>query len=197
MKTPGKLFGILFFLSVALLNFCITLDHVNAQDGGELPQHGWMICEDLGMTTVPGFPGEVPLLGICQGQGWRVQAYCIEPEKNAPGLGAPCSLDESGTFWCGDKYQLLQLLQVLETPVPTSPPTHTSTSTQTPTNTPAPTQRRGVEATQPVATATIYYRPPAGGEGNMIPFVIPLTSAIVMISLGSMGLIRWIVRKKY
>jgi hypothetical protein len=114
-----------------------------------LPTYNWFVCGDLGTGTVPGIPGLVQRLELCHHHGWRVLAYCIEPEKPAPPLDTTCALTINNTFWCGDENQLLLEYQVAETPtpgptetptqVPTETPTETQTSTPRPTETASPT----------------------------------------------------------
>ena len=43
-----------------------------------LPPEGWQLCQDLGMVNIPGI-GDRQLFQMCQGEGWEVQAYCLDP----------------------------------------------------------------------------------------------------------------------
>jgi len=155
-----------------------------------LPPEGWQLCSDLGMVTIPGI-GDRQLFQMCQGEGWEVQAYCLDPGMPIPPIGATCSLLGGDTFWCGDGIQQLQLFQIIETPVP-------STSTPTPTLTPTPTPT-SVQTTQPAPTAapetpvpTLPSRPTPGGPGNGSVFLFLGSLAAGLILAGAAGLSRWL-----
>ena len=180
------------------------------QDGPPYPQHGWRVCEDLGVGNPPGGPSGVQIMALCQGEGWRVQAYCLEPADPAPPIDAFCSLVGDRTFWCGDEYQMLREYIILQTPQPTETFTATATVTFTPTatltptvtltvtGTPLPTQ---TSTTVPAATdtmvasaaasPTVFYRPAPGGSGNRGLFIGLVILAGGLMAFGAAGILRW------
>jgi hypothetical protein len=162
-----------------------------------LPPEGWQLCQDLGMVNIPGV-GDRQLFQMCQGEGWEVQAYCLDPGMPVPQLGDTCSLLGGNTFWCGDGIQQLQLFQILETPVP-STSTPTPTPTLTPTLTPIPTLTPSPTATgqQPTPgpdtpVPTLPSRPTPGGPGNGNIFLILGSLAAGLILAGAAGLGKWL-----
>jgi hypothetical protein len=154
----------------ALLIFS-PLGQVLARGLGQLPQHGWTICEDLGVGYEPGMPEERQMFRLCHSAGWELIAYCLDPGVDPPGVGRYCSMINDDVFWCGDDVQELNRLYPLQTPTDppvdpdtptptptwTSTPTHTPTSTATTTNTPTNTQTLDPTSTNtstPTETAT-------------------------------------------
>lgn len=132
-----------------------------------LPTYNWFVCGDLGVGSVPGVPGLVQRLELCHRQGWRLLAYCTEPEKPVPPLDTSCARIDADTFWCGDEFQLLREYQIAETPTPgpsetptatptnTPLPTETSTPTAVPSSTPTPSQTPSpLPSETPTQTAT-------------------------------------------
>lgn len=176
-----------------------------AQDDPPYPIHGWQVCADLGTGPVPGIPGTVQILQLCQGEGWRVQVYCLEPLEPAPPLDTFCSYVGDGTFWCGDQYQLVREYIILDTPSPTETPTPTATATltATPTSTPQ-ASATGTVTAQPSQTTTaitstpqaevsptVFDRPPPGGPGNLPVFLGLAGLAMGLILFGAVGILRW------
>lgn len=167
-----------------------------------LPSEGWRVCADLGLGTAPGAPGETQLFEICQGDGWTIRAYCLDPGMPIPPVGDFCTLMNGDTFWCGDEVQELRLYQVIGTPLPPSlTPTLTPTHTPTVISMPAATGQPGLP--QPFATgtpetetptATIYVRPAAGGPTNVGFFSGMGILALVLITTGMLGLLNWLNR---
>ena len=178
-----------------------------------LPPEGWQLCQDLGVVPIPGV-GDAQLFEMCQGEGWTVRAYCLDPGMPIPQVGEFCSLLNGDTFWCGDGIQQLRLYQILETPVPetpfptmtptststitstsTSTPTASPTSTSTPTPTPSPTIQGGSPTPRPdTPVPTVYYRPSAGGPGNSAVFTLLGGLALGLILAGAGGLGFWLKR---
>jgi hypothetical protein len=110
------------------------------------PVYNWRVCADLGVGPVPGTGLTRQRFRLCHNQGWTVEAYCLQPNRPAPGLGTTCSRTSSDTFWCGTGIQNLRTYRVQETPTPTvtgtPAPTITPTAPSTTTPTPRPPQRR-------------------------------------------------------
>jgi hypothetical protein len=150
------------------------IGQVIARGLGQLPQHGWTICEDLGMGYEPGMPEERQMFKLCHSNGWELLAYCLDPNVDPPGVGRYCSMLNDDVFWCGDDVQELHRLYPLQTPTdppvdpdtPTSTPsfTNTTTHTSTYTNTPTQTQTQDPTSTSTntpteTATFTVTYTP--------------------------------------
>jgi hypothetical protein len=166
------------------------------QQGG-LPVNGWIICQDLGIGPVPGGPGNIQRFRLCQGSGWEVSAYCLEPAKPVPPLNALCSMVNATDFWCGDPVQQVREYQIEQTPVPTPQATATSLPSSTPTFTPTSTltsiptvaATSQQTATAPVGAggvtltpqATLFVRPHAGGPGNLLPL---LSAGLIIAGIG-------------
>lgn len=192
-----------FIVKIFLICFCsLILILITAAVGGSnyqsamaaplpqvsLPGEGWQVCADLGLGELPGGGGQTQHFEVCQGGGWMVRAYCLDPGMPVPPVGAPCSLMNGDTFWCGDGTQELRLYQVIATPAPTVTPSliPTQTATATP---PIPTVLP-IEDT-PTLTPTVYYRPVAGGPGNL-PGIAALGGiALFLVAAGTGGLFRW------
>jgi hypothetical protein len=104
----------------------------------DMPVYYWRVCEDLGMGSVAGVTGSVQRFNLCHGQGWVLQAYCLQPQVPPPPVDTICERF-GDTFWCGDEYQRLREYQVLQTPLPVQTDTPTPTETFTPSPTIAPT----------------------------------------------------------
>jgi hypothetical protein len=108
---------------------------------------------------------------LCHNNGWRVDTYCMNPGMPVPQLSVYCSQTSPGVFWCGNGVQMLQQYAILETPgpqpsrTPTRRPTATSTFTSTPVANRTTQPQQG--GTPIPVTATPYYRPQAGGPGNI------------------------------
>lgn len=175
--------GMILFLVAALVALTgngsrDTIAAPFIQEG--FPVFGWKVCEDLGMGVVPGVPGEVQRFILCHGDGWELQAYCLEPEIPPPPVDTICERIDEDTYWCGDDFQHLRHFQILQTPLP---PTSTPTPTQTVTPSPTPTQTATSSPTStqtvvpsptpaPTETPTVppvqspTPRPPTGGKGN-------------------------------
>jgi hypothetical protein len=163
-----------------------------------LPQYGWEVCADLGFGSVPGVTGAVQRMAICHGDGWVVQAYCLEPQKPVPALNVPCSMINTTDFWCGDSAQLLREYQLQQTAAPSSTPL--PSSTPVPSATPLPSATATVQATlaptitntlpqgeetpqggggeSPTMQATVFVRPHAGGGSTMGPALSALAAAL-------------------
>jgi hypothetical protein len=177
-----------------------------------LPVNGWSVCQDLGIAPSPVGGGRVQHLVMCQGDGWRVHVYCIEPAKPPPPLNTICSMVNANDFWCGDTVQSFRIFSVLETPAPsatvtpsrtpTLTPTSTSTFTPTQTSTPLPSITPTSSATAmstitvsknqlftQTLQATSYYRPHAGGPGNSRLLASILAIVFGTILLGAAVLI--------
>lgn len=136
-------------------------------------QEGWQVCAIAEIGPIPGV-GNRQKVELCHSDGWRIMTYCIDPNQPVPVIGDYCSQTSPGVFWCGDGVQQLQYLSVLETPGPRATRTRTPTRapTATPTRTVTPTPSRTAlpqieESPTPETTATPYYRPHAGGPGNL------------------------------
>ena len=121
----------------------------------DLPAFGWSVCAIGVEEPVPGLPDPRQMFDLCHGDGWRLQAYCLQPGMPAPELGVICS-QEGGVYWCGDAVQQLQFYAVLQTPVPTPTltTTATATSTVTPTATATPTVTTTLTPTPTTTTTT-------------------------------------------
>ena len=120
-----------------------------------MPIDGWVVCEDLGVGQVPGVSGVVQRMMMCNGSGWRISAYCIEPAKPAPPLNQICSMVNATDFWCGDMVQMFRQLRVIQTPQATSTAIPTATETPSPTPTPTSTPTLTPTATSiPTVTST-------------------------------------------
>ena len=192
-----KSFLLLLFLTALTLPSSFAVASPPTQQ--ILPPEGWQLCQDLGIVTIPGF-GETQLFQMCQGEGWEVQAYCLDPGMPIPQVGAFCSLINGDTFWCGDGIQQLQLYQIIETPVAgtatsTSTPTPmlTSTPTLTPTLTPSPTATGQQPTPGPdTPVPTLPFRPTPGGPGNGNIFLILGSLATGLILTGAAGLGKWL-----
>jgi hypothetical protein len=169
-------------------------------------QEGWQVCAIGNIETIPGV-GPRQTFELCHSAGWRIKTYCIEVGKPLPKLGAFCSQTSPGIFWCGAGVQMMQRMAVLETPgiQNTRTPTPTRTSTRRPaatatlvitptTGTTRTSQPQIEDSPTPTraarATATPYYRPRAGGPGNLEVGGILLT-ALALVSGGG-----WIVWRK-
>ena len=122
----------------------------NPRAQGDLPEFGWTVCADLGVGPVPGLGEYRQRFDLCNGAGWRIQAYCLDPGVEAPATGTICSLT-GGVIWCGENVQKLKEYLIIETPLPTA--TETVTLTATSTNTPTATPSQTPSAT-PTAMAT-------------------------------------------
>jgi hypothetical protein len=170
-------------------------------------QEGWQVCavgNEAG-ELIPGV-GYRQIIDLCHNAGWRIKTYCLNPGQPPPKLNAFCSQTSPGVFWCGAGVQMVQRLAVLETPgAQASPtPTRTRTPTRIATRPPAATATLVISATSAItrtgtslpqiedsptptrpaaATATPYYRPRAGGPGNLEVGGI-LLSAIALLSGG-------------
>jgi hypothetical protein len=188
---------------------------VSMQEDQPYPIHGWRVCADLGLGNPPGVPGPVQIMQLCQGEGWVIQVYCLEPLEPAPPVDTFCSLVGDRTFWCGDQFQLVREYIILQTAQPTetvtSTPTDTATSTNTATPTqtatPVPTSTGTVQPTNTITltvtttltsvvsevaiTPTVFNRPAPGGQGNREIFVGMSLVAIGLVVFGLTGILRW------
>jgi hypothetical protein len=166
-------------------------------------QEGWQVCavgSEAG-ELIPGV-GYRQTIELCHNAGWRIKTYCLNPGQPPPKLNAFCSQTSPGVFWCGAGVQMVQRLAVLETPGPRATPTTTRTPTRIATRPPAVTATLVITATSAItrtaqpqledsptptrptaATATPYYRPRAGGPGNLEVGGI-LLAAIALVSGG-------------
>jgi hypothetical protein len=111
---------------------------------GSLPVYGWSICQDMGIGYVSVIGENRQRFVVCNGAGWRLNAYCLQPGIDPPLVGTICSITNQGNIWCGDNVQQLREYQMIETPSAyeetfTPTPTATATFTLTPTFTPSPT----------------------------------------------------------
>lgn len=177
---------------------------IRAQVG--LPVHGWTVCGDLGIGPVPGLPGTIQRLQLCQGDGWEVQAYCLNPQLPVPAVGTLCSMVSGTDFWCGDSVQQLRNFQLLQTPAPSSTPLPSSTPTPLPSPTATSTPLPSLTATPPqpsetlaltppnagfdtpVLAPTLFERPYPGGEGIRMPLISAL-AILAGLGLLSMALV--------
>lgn len=204
-----------------LIGFLVAIFTVNLLTGGQssriqaqfeqpYPIHGWRVCADLGLGNAPGVPGNVQIMELCQGEGWRVRAYCLEPLEPPPPLNTFCSLVGERTFWCGDEFQLLREFIILDTPAPpdtatatltqtqTSTPTFTASPTLTPlpslTQTPLPSLTQTFVVTQSLTppqiqqTPTVYDRPYPGGVGNsgVVGWLAGIASVLTLIGISGL-----------
>lgn len=142
---------------------------------GQNQDHGWQVCLIGELINVPGV-GLRQRFELCHSNGTIVNTYCLDPNQPIPQLGALCSRVSPGSdeFWCGDGVQRVLQFAVLQTPAPSVTPTMTSTTTSTPTPTFTTTPARTLtalpqieESPTPIPSATVYYRPRAGGPGNL------------------------------
>ena len=172
----------------------------------DLPIFGWVVCEDLGMGTVPGVPEPVQHFRLCHQQGWELLAYCLEPEVPPPPVETICERIDDDTYWCGDGIQQLRHFQILQTPTPVPPDTATPTQTETPTptqtetSTPTPTftlTNTPLPTVTPTATIeeapTATPRPPMSGRGNLLTGdLIRWAVGFFFIGLGiSLAVVEW------
>lgn len=169
-------FPVRLFYALLLLAGVITV--TSAAQAGSLPQEvnlpteGWQVCLVGGIETIPGVPDARQVFEMCHADGWRLQAYCLDPGIPIPQVGAICSLVAGDSFWCGDGVQGLSIYGVLETPSPKPTPTATATITPTATSTAAPTTTATIPPTAVVLTATpTQDRVRAGGMGSLAPFL--------------------------
>lgn len=153
-----------------------------------LPGEGWQVCADLGLGELPGGGGLTQHFEVCQGGGWIVRAYCLDPGMPIPPIGASCSLMNGDTFWCGDGIQELRLSQILATPSPTITPSLVPTLIAT--STPPVQTILPVEDT-PTLTPTLYFRPVAGGPGNLPGIAAIGGLAGLLMAVGAGGLFHW------
>lgn len=175
---------------------------------GGLPAQGWSVCLVGGLESIPGV-GERQVFELCQGDGWRVRVYCLDPNQPAPAQGDRCSLLGGDTFWCGDGVQQLQYFAMLETPAPVevSPTatftatvtaiataTVTATTTATASATAAATAAPAQETATPTPRSTPYERPRAGGQGNLPFFLAGLALAGMVTLAGFFG--AWLLRHR-
>ena len=164
-----------------------------------LPPEGWQVCLVGGIETIPGVPDPRQVFELCHADGWRLQAYCLDPGIPIPLVGANCSQVGGGVFWCGASVQTLSLYGILQTPSPTETPTATPTSTATATSTPTatitptvmntatPTQNATSTPTWVVLTSTpTKDRVRSGGMGSLGPFLAGLG-----LFLAAAGAVTW------
>ena len=203
------LYGVLLVL--ASIGLILTRFSVSAQPPAGMlkqfdqpyPSHGWRVCADRGLGIPPGLPGPVQIMELCQGEGWRVQAYCLEPLEPAPPVDTFCSFVGDRTFWCGDQYQLIREYIILQTAQPTATYTTTPTITFTPiptsthtlqpplTVTPTTTNTITVVVSEVAATPTVFVRPAPGGKGNREIFTGISLIALSLWVIGMVGILRW------
>lgn len=142
MKNPPLLLWILAALLLAIL---ITIPAAGAAQPVTKPVHGWVICQDLGTGLVPGTSLVRQRFEVCNGDGWKILAYCTEVGKAAPPVNTMCSFTDASHLWCGEAFQMLMEYRVQATPPPTLAPSATLTPTLKPsttgTQTPSPTRR--------------------------------------------------------
>jgi hypothetical protein len=177
-----------------------------------LPVHGWTVCADLGVGPVPGLPASVQRLRLCQGSGWEVQAYCLNPQQPAPALGSACSMLNDTDFWCGDSVQQLRNYQLLQTPAPSSTPLPSSTPSPLPSPTATVTPLPSLTPTLPLPSETVEVTPPSGGFDTPGPgpsptlferpypggegLRAPLFSALSLLAgFGLLGAAFWLARR--
>jgi hypothetical protein len=172
-----------------------------------LPVYGWSVCGDLGIGAVPGVPGTFQRVLLCHGNGWEVQARCLDPGKPVPALNTVCSMINSTDFWCGDPVQQFRLFRIQQTPFPTVPASPAPSSTPTRTFTPVPSNTPTITATRPVVgtgpatsptpgpsqtrtpRATIFTRPHPGGSGNKDwMFSLAAVAGGLVLALGALVL---------
>lgn len=175
-----------------------TVPALAAQLEAQQPVSGWTVCRDLGIGSVPGAPDWRQRLRLCHPEGWKVNAYCTQPELPAPPLGKACTRTGEDTFKCGAKYQLLRVYRLQQTPEATPTPSPTFTVEFTPTASLTPTA-----SVMPVITRTPTIvvtkaqppRPPTGGEGNaaQVHTLIFVETGIFLLATG-VGL--WYFRRR-
>jgi hypothetical protein len=163
-------------------------------------QEGWQVCAIGNIETIPGV-GDRQTFQLCHSAGWRIKTYCIEVGRPLPKIGAFCSQTSPGIFWCGAGVQMMQRMAILETPgiqnTRTPTPTRTATrrpaatatlvitSTKITTLTAQPQIEDSPTPTRPArATATAYYRPRAGGPGNLEVGGILLSALALVFGAG-------------
>lgn len=134
---------------------------VFAQNSSEKPVDGWIICQDLGVGTVPGLDEVRQRFKLCHPTGWEVLTYCLRPGLPQPAIGASCTRTGEDTYWCGRGIQPVKEYTVVQ--IPTTPPPPTATFTPaTPPSVNQPTHTPEEKPTQPVPLQPTR-RPPPGG----------------------------------
>jgi len=175
MKSITRKSGIVFILlAVIVTSLMITARIVAAPESqSDTPVHGWNVCEDLGMGSVPGVGDTRQRFRLCN-SGWELLTYCLNPLMTAPSVGMQCSRISENRYWCGDSVQEVQFYQMVQTPAPEAQATRTQTPTVTftptsppPTSPPEDQSRGGGEEEQPAPTAQPAPRPQPGGPGNL------------------------------
>ncbi len=177
-------------LLAAALFFLQPAASLPALGQAELPIYGWTVCGDAGIGPVPGV-GNVQRVDLCQGSGWEVRAYCLDPGKPVPAVGTVCSMVNSTDFWCGDSVQQLREFQILQTPAPPTPAPSATPITPQPSLTPQPPTATSAPPTPnapaPSATPqpTLFVRPRPGGPGNLLVVLSAATIAWGAVILGA------------
>lgn len=152
-------FGIIPVVLVVIIFLgLIDINTVSAYNQEEnLPIHGWVVCDDLGIGFVPGI-GNEHQFRLCREGIWQVMAFCLEPGRPVPSIGTICELIDNHTFWCSDEVQLLSIYEIMATSTPAP------TTTMTPTSTPTLVPTTGDQL--PTITVTPTSRERSGGSGN-------------------------------
>lgn len=157
----------LILLVVISLSLSLTASISAAPESqSDTPVHGWRVCEDLGMGSIPGVGDPRQRFRLCN-SGWEVLTFCVNPGVTPPTVGSLCSRVSENRYWCGDGVQEIQFYQLQQTPAPepSAIPTFTPTFTPVPTLTPLPTSLPPTQETED--------RPIGGGEENHTPTSVP------------------------
>ena len=185
-QISARLFYSLLLLAGAVMVTSAALAGPLPQDVN-LPPEGWQVCLVGDVETIPGVPDARQVFELCHADGWRLQAYCLNPGIPVPLVGEICSQVEGDIFWCGEGVQTLSMYGVLETPsppdteTPTVTPTDTATSTATTTTMPTVTNTATptIGATRTPKSVVLTSTPTPdrvrpGGMGSLEPFLAGL-----------------------
>lgn len=156
MKPLYLALGALFVLltsAIALWRFAVTapdqIVYAKTLFQVEKPIQDWYVCADMGVGPVPGLTEPRQRFRLCHLDGWRLRAYCLQPNLPAPPVGTVCTRISDDTYSCGNGIQNLREYAVLDTPSLTL--TATTTPSQTPTASPTYT---ATPSPSPTATST-------------------------------------------
>lgn len=146
-----------WFAVQAIAPFNVPSAH--AQNSSNKPIDGWIVCQDLGVGTVPGLDEVRQRFKLCHPSGWEILTYCLRPGLPQPSVGASCTRTGEDTYWCGRGIQPVKEYTIVQIPTDTPPP---STATFTPATPPPPNQPTHTPEEKPTQTIPTR-RPPPGG----------------------------------